>query len=1268
MPAIKPEKFLREVLLKETQHIDHLSNIWIENMHGVNKRRGEIDHIIFTSRGILVCESKGAVRFEIKERESKSGNKYNQWVYYHENGRIFRQNFSPFDQVRANLESLRNWLISKDSSFKNVLFAQACIFPNLSFQKIDDNGLGNEKEITFDSASSDFQEFIDQCFNAEQKKQVYNSKNLRTLTPEDVKKICEYIYPKYRSTDYTTESVRDEYIDTIKRHFYGPDWLSKERKDLLGIKKPTLQFACGSIFPKNFIASLDSSETQESIEEDKELEIKGGNEVSGFKSGNKNLYGEDSDEPYDELDAFSTNYPSSFGITFQVSDGSKLILRYGFSEYIKNNDNETNFEDYHIHKKTNGSIEIESLNFNSKIFDKNSLETKDSLKNTDISIQIKVSKIHENIGIQVFMVNNSSEGNNGPCYFQCGLKASIIEGCLIPNKNLSQKFETANLYKDNNSYGKGLKTSIGWDERKNEIWSDFVPTYTVPRLSHSSTHTKADLRFTSLANFIEKSKDEYLNNLRTFVSDYKKYLNGINCETGDDKKNIDQAMQFCSRLEQGIEVLDIDENALHAFQLMNHAFHLTFQKNNLSKDSVDESLNINPESEASWRSFQIAFVLAIIPETVYPDHYEDLRKTVDLIWFPTGGGKTEAYNALLSFTIFYRRISNPANAGVNVLMRYTLRFLTIDQFNRLATLITSMNLLRERNEQLLGKELISLGVWVGQASSINKIAEAERIIENQSSNPLANQNPTFLLSECPICNWNLFDATKSGYISRKFKGSHTPYCPNNDCIVDQIPVYQAEESTLQRSPTAIIATVDSFAKLSWHERKTNNIFNKDLEGVDPPELIIQDELHLIEGPLGSLVGLYDQLVRNFCSSEKPVKIVGSTATISNAKYQVKHLYGNRDLALIPPPEKKWGNSFFMQESKKSGEDRIYVGLMSTSLSAPLTSQKIIAICLNASTIFRRDHAENESQLANCIDPYWTILSYFNSTKELSYAAAQVLEIKSWNKRENKYLGLFDFDHLTRYVPPNRCTEITGRQEQSELNKVRNKLKTKLNWSNTHEDRDNQPLDIVLATNMISVGVDVPRLGLMIINGFPKSTAEYIQASSRIGREHPGIVLMSYRGSKKRDLSHYENFKNMHQSIYKTVEPISVSPFSSGARSKGLIGLISAYLQFHNPKEDPSRYIRSELEEAADWVLNEAKKLHSHDSKLIASCRLDLNDLIELWLKSKPTKWGKMYISNEEEKVLCAPFTGVKNDKFVFNQLTSLRSVGRELTVSNYKRR
>ena len=267
MAAKRPENFVREVLLKETDHFDILTNIWIENMHGGNKRRGEIDLILFTTRGILVCEVKGGVSFEVAKKETPSGYQFEEWKYINEDGSSYTQKFSPFNQVRKNLESLRQWLISKDSSLKNVLFAQACIFPNLTFQNLEDNSLGNEKQITFDASSSNFQNFVDQCFDIEQSKEAYTSINLRQLTSQESAKICEYIYPKYMAQHITTESVRDDYIAAIKRHFYGPDWLKNEYKDLWGIDKPTLQFACGSIFPRNYIETLNENTSQQSSED-----------------------------------------------------------------------------------------------------------------------------------------------------------------------------------------------------------------------------------------------------------------------------------------------------------------------------------------------------------------------------------------------------------------------------------------------------------------------------------------------------------------------------------------------------------------------------------------------------------------------------------------------------------------------------------------------------------------------------------------------------------------------------------------------------------------------------------------------------------------------------------------------------------------------------------------------------------------------------------------------------------------------------------------
>ena len=1241
MTSHKPENFVREELLSQINKYDFLSNVLIEDMGESFKRRGEIDLIVFSKKGILICEVKGAKEFKIENKRHKSGKDYQAWTYIQENGRSFTQNSSPYVQVTENAEAFRNWVINKNENFKKINFAKAVIFPFASFED-SHSGIADEMEITFHKGMKDFSSFFENAFLHEQNKT--NIQEYSDLSEEMTNELIRTIYPKFNSK-LEMEDVRETTIQSIKRHLYGPSW-----EDITDIKTldQERQFTCGAIYPRNFFDNKTPTEDEENNDQE---------QLETSHNHSHQIKSDEIEEKENEYDAFATNFPSSFGISFLVSKNAKIALDFGFTEYIAEDGKK-------LPNKFKGKIDLESLS--SCTIDGDSQFQNNCLKDTSVKITIKAVEHQDCCAIQIYMLNDSKESSNGSVYYQCGLKASLYEGDLLPAKKTMQHYESSNLFDEMESYGKGLNTSVEWSHEKKKIWSEFVPQYRIPRISPVNDNTTADLSLSCLANFSGKSDEEYLKNINCFINDYKKHLEKLK-PNKNNQNNINNAKAFLSRLQESSFVLSENSEALKAFQMMNHAFHLNFLLKNASSMEgenlwIDEDQLIlkDPENKPQWRAFQIAFCLAAIPEMVYPKQYADERKLVDLIWFPTGGGKTEAYNALLCFTILNRRINDPNNHGVNVLMRYTLRFLTVDQFNRLATLITSMNLLREKiYSNILGNELISLGVWVGRASSINKHDEAIKLIK-QTTKPskLRDKDPTFILDKCPVCKHNLFDDVKPGYESNKFRKNHTPFCNNDNCKVDEIPVYQAEECTLTKNPSAVIATVDSFAKLSWFEKKTESIFNQNLEGCDPPDLIIQDELHLIGGPLGSLVGLYDQLVRDFCSEKYPVKIVGSTATISNADNQVKNLYGNRDLQLVPPPEEKWGDSFFMKESKVFGEDRIYLGIMSTSLNGPETSIKNMAVCAHASTKNRKDvHRTNNYD--DVIDPYWTILSYFNSVKELSYASAQISEIKNKLRSENRYDGEIPYlPEYTRYLT--NSDEITGRKKQYELNKTRNDLQQKYNSKLDFQ----KALDIVLATNMISVGVDVDRLGIMIINGFPKSTSEYIQASSRVGRKHPGLVLMSYRSTKKRDLSHYENFIAMHQSIYKFVEPISVSPFSSGARQKGLIGLLTAYLQHKNPKDTPDQYSADDLSSASEWIANAVKNIYQDDEHLLACTKKDLEEIANKWLENAPKDWGKMVISPEDGPFLCAPYTGVKHKNYLFDQLTSLRNVGRELSVFN----
>jgi superfamily II DNA or RNA helicase len=191
----------------------------------------------------------------------------------------------------------------------------------------------------------------------------------------------------------------------------------------------------------------------------------------------------------------------------------------------------------------------------------------------------------------------------------------------------------------------------------------------------------------------------------------------------------------------------------------------------------------------------------------------------------------------------------------------------------------------------------------------------------------------------------------------------------------------------------------------------------------------------------------------------------------------------------------------------------------------------------------------------------TLVGYFNSLRELGGTRRLVDDDIATRLSKMDRRGL-----AKRYLK--RIEELTSRKSSVDIPKILDALeqpftvKTPTPNSPATTDktdkksrRQRQPLDVVLATNMISVGVDVGRLGLMVACGQPKNTAEYIQSTSRVGRNSPGLVLTVYNWARPRDLSHYERFEHYHVTFYQHVEPLSVTPFSSGALARGLPALL-----------------------------------------------------------------------------------------------------------------
>ncbi|MFI5336409.1 MAG: helicase-related protein, partial [Opitutales bacterium] len=729
--------------------------------------------------------------------------------------------------------------------------------------------------------------------------------------------------------------------------------------------------------------------------------------------------------------------------------------------------------------------------------------------------------------------------------------------------------------------------------------------------------------------------------------------------------------QCLGRIEDGIDLLAEDPSTRRAFAWMNEAMlqqQLHYELSTRGRRtwvrtagrlSLERPFERpDPKNPAprkgQWRPFQLAFILMNLRSIAKRECPE--RAVVDLIWFPTGGGKTEAYLGLTAFSIFRRRLADPYDAGTTILMRYTLRLLTTQQFQRAASLICACEVIRRTNEAELGPVRISVGLWVGSAVTPNDNGDAVAELGNLLTNGKPNK---FILLTCPWCGAEMGPVKigsdnyqAKGY--RKEAGKVVFRCEDVSCDFRDargLPLLVVDEAIYEERPTLVIGTVDKFAMLPWLPQARRLFGLDDLAPVSPPELIIQDELHLISGALGSMVGIYEGTIDALCrrkngAGSAPAKIVASTATICRAAEQVRSLYA-REVFLFPPQGLRAGDSFFAEEAAAGKEGqllpgRLYVGVFGTALSSHVTAQiRVMAALLQAVKCIR-------APAPAALDPYWTLMAYFNSLRELGHAAtlirADIREYLNavWDRLNiRKPAAESGQPDLRRFI--NRDLELTSRIQSSEITEVLQQLFNR--YPGTDEQR---PVDVCLATNMIQVGLDVPRLGLMTVVGQPKTTAEYIQATSRVGRDEsgPGLVVTVYNPGKPRDRSHFEHFHSYHQSIYRWVEPTSVTPFAIPVRERALHAQLVTLLRYwgddtlrKSPKPAPDEALVQKVREVILARINQV------DGEEAAMAETQLTELVKKWRSFLPAKYGKhgvppdetplMYPSGTEPRMLWA---------------------------------
>ncbi|HWQ83119.1 MAG TPA: helicase-related protein, partial [Anaerolineales bacterium] len=637
-------------------------------------------------------------------------------------------------------------------------------------------------------------------------------------------------------------------------------------------------------------------------------------------------------------------------------------------------------------------------------------------------------------------------------------------------------------------------------------------------------------------NFLSTASGvELINGLEALPALYRGWLSGLKLDEvpaglqDAARQNLHNCEVVANRIEHGIQLIKEDEQVREAFQLANKAMLIQRGRVTWLKMPADKRPPVPVLDEShTWRPFQLGFILLCLPSIANPEIPD--RQLVDLLWFPTGGGKTEAYLGLTAFTIFLRRMRGAGRkitAGVTVLMRYTLRLLTIQQFQRASTLIMACETIRRQSKGKLGEEEINLGLWVGGAATPNRLSQAKTALEQLLQGERVLEGNPYQIHNCPWCGTPI---TPRHY---RIGVTLVIHCPNEGCeFATALPLYLVDEDIYRRRPSLLIGTVDKFARLPWLA-EAGAIFGRPDGETLPPELIIQDELHLISGPLGSLVGLYETAIDRLCQQNgSPPKIIASTATIRRAAEQSKGLF-NRGLGQFPPPALDARDNFFSwQISPDVRPGRLYAGVHAPGKSMKTALLRIYAVLLQR--IF--EHTAEPALR----DPYWTLVGYFNSLRELGGA----LRLVEDDVRDRMKLLASRAGVKQRYI--NYYRELNSRIGSDEIPEILDHMSKSINAHSA--------IDVVLATNMISVGMDIDRLGLMVVNGQPKMTSEYIQATSRIGRQYPGLVVTLYNWTRPRDRSHYEGFVPYHSSIYSQVEPTSVTPYSNRARDRGLAGV------------------------------------------------------------------------------------------------------------------
>jgi hypothetical protein len=769
--------------------------------------------------------------------------------------------------------------------------------------------------------------------------------------------------------------------------------------------------------------------------------------------------------------------------------------------------------------------------------------------------------------------------------FDCGFSVELGDGELVP-------FEfqgAAKDYRHERSFdaiGSNCVALAQESKEHSQLYTETVPLYEQPWYR---TRNDLPVDFSELDDNPNNQALDKLTKLHLRMGEYlAEWVEYLQVQapgelTHDQISACSQDMQnFAEEVKRfwlGVEALKKDKNLLRAFRLMNRVFR--------------ENGESRTPPITNWRLFQLAFMVIQLPTLAAREHdltdddeySQALRQSleqVDVLWFPTGGGKTEAYLGLITTALFYDRLRGKGR-GVTAWMRFPLRMLSLQQLERLARVLARAELVRAAESDLCGLpgDPFAVGYYVGGNNTPNRMREADIPKGAAAEKYLARQQ---ILRHCPFCESDV----KVKFDRPSWRLMHV--CDNDDCYTNtaltlgelkgSLPLFVVDNEIYRYRPCVLVGTVDKLAVLGFQKHFAHLVssvtqrcrrhgyasFGQCIENIsggpctakpgsferlqrekDPvPAFLIQDELHLLKEELGTFNAHYEGFLHHLAEKQAllPSKILAATATIEAYEAQTFHLY-LKDANRFPQPSWRAGESFYATSTPLTYR-RLYCGVL-THQRSPDNA------VLRTLEVYHRLIAELKERPAEALNT----LGIVNVSEEefLDFLRLYDLSLTYVNRKATGGNIAYGLNQSVSPRLPNALTVnlLTGDNTMTEVGEVIERIERERN------DSEETRLDVLIATSLISHGVDLERLNFLCMAGMPSKFAEYIQASSRAARNHVGLVMVCFKRFDLRERSQYHYFLPNHRYLDRLVEPVPINRFSAFAAQRTVPGLLAGLL-------------------------------------------------------------------------------------------------------------